>query len=358
MRVSWTPYKHINFQRVEELLQESLQTKQLTNYGPNVKRLEQFMRQKLQIDDNRAVIATCNATVSLDVIARGIDLKTSNDNQWVTQSFTFPSSAQVKGGNSTKIVDIDSSYGLDLTDPEVLKADGMFVTNIFGTCVDIKKYEEYAMKNKKFLVFDNAACLHTLYDGKSIHNYGHASILSLHHTKSGGFAEGGFVFTTRDMEPVVRRLLNFGIDNASFNPKWEPMGMNGKMSDVSSSFILSYLEENFEYIVSHHKSLYDAFSEKMKSLDQGHVRMFSNFSDESPVVPCLCVVFQKNTDRLVDMLKNSGIYSRSYYNPLDPSCKRSMKLYETIICLPCHTDVTFDNLDEYIGVIENFLNEN
>jgi len=271
MRVSWTPYKHVDMNRVEELLKESFRTKQLTNYGPNVKRLEQFIRERLQIDDDRAVIATCNATVSLDIVARGIDLLTSIDNKWCTSSFTFPSSAQVKGGGSIVIVDVDSSHGLDLKSERLNEVNGIFATNVFGNSMDIEKYEEYAVRNKKYLVFDNAACLHTLYKGKSIHNYGHASVLSLHQTKAGGLGEGSILFTSRQLEPFCRRLLNFGIDNCSFNPV--------------------------------------RFGDRVK--------LFPDFSDRaSPVVPCFCIIFDKKTDHLIKMFSNSGFQTRAYYNPL------------------------------------------
>lgn len=356
MRVSWTPYKNVNMQRVEELLQESFRTKQLTNGGPVVKHLEGFLRQILGINDNRGVITTCNATVALDIVARSFDLLNSKDNKWATQSFTFPSSAQVKGGSSTKIVDINDSHCLDLNNPILEEVDGLFVTTVFGNLPDISKYEEYATKHKKFIVFDSAATPYSFYKGENVLNRGHASVLSLHHTKAAGFAESGLIVTTRQLEPICRKLLNFGIDNTSFNPKWEPNGMNGKMSDVSASFTLSYLESNFDYIVSHHRTLYEEFSEKIKRF-AGEAKMFPNYSDGTPVVPCLCVIFNKKTDHLIKMLSNSGIYSRAYYNPLDSSCYRSVRLHENICCLPCHTDINFEILDEYIDIIGNFLYE-
>ena len=356
MRVNWVPNKPINFHRIEDLLQESISSNTFTNHGPVVKRTETFIRHKFGINENRAVILVANATVALDVVARGVDLLTSRENKWATQSFTFPSSAQVKGGGETKIVDIDGNYGLDLSDPILDKVDGLFVTNVFGNLVDVSKYEDYAMKNNKFLVFDSAATPLTYIDDENSLNRGHGSILSFHHTKCMGFSEGGLIVTTRQLEPFCRRLINFGIDNSSFSPQWEPTGMNGKISDVGASFLLSYLESSLDQVVNHHRVLYESFSAKIKIFED-QVCMFPNFSDGTPVVPCMCVIFNKDTDHLVKMMANSGIYSRRYYNPLDISCKRSVKLHETIICLPCHVGVTESILEEYIEIIGNFLNE-
>lgn len=355
MRVKWVPKKPIDFKRVEGLLQDGISSGQMTNYGPIVKKLESFIRQKLHIDDSRAVIATCNATISLDIAARSIDILTGKDNNWVTSSFTFPPTAQVKGGNSVKIVDVErESYGLDLEAPGLDGTDGIFVTSIFGNCADICAYEEYTKSHGVHLVFDNAACLNTLYNGKSIHEYGECSILSLHQTKVGGLAEGSILFTTRELEPICRRLLNFGIDNSSFYPKWAPMGMNGKMGEPAAAFILSYLEPNFDSICRHHRYLYEMFSCKLQKFGD-QTRLFPNFG-ETPVCPCLCVIFQKNTDRLVEIFKNCGIYTRKYYKPLDDS-PNSNRLYENIICLPCHVEITQDIIAEYIEIIGNFLNE-
>lgn len=356
MRVNWVPRKPINFHRVEELLRESISSNTFTNYGPVVKRTEEFIRHRFGINENRAVILVSNATIALDIVARGFDLLTSKDNKWATSAFTFPSSAQVKGGRHTEIVDIDGDFGLDLTDPVLDIVDGLFVTNVFGNIVDVSKYEDYAMKNNKLLVFDSAATPFTFTNGDNSLNRGHGSVLSFHHTKCMGFSEGGALFTTRQLEPFCRKLINFGIDNSSFSPQWEPMGMNGKMSDISASFLLGYLEENLDTVASHHRAVYESFSEGIKRFG-GKVKMFPNFSDATPVVPCLCVVFDKDTDHLVKMLANAGIYSRRYYNPLDPSRKRSVVLHERILCLPCHTDVSQCNIDAYVEIIGNFLDE-
>ena len=97
------------------------------------------------------------------------------------------------------IVDIDEGGGLDLSKVPA-DSDGIIVTNIFGNVVDIDKYVEWAEKNKKFLVFDNAATAYTFYKGKNSCNYGSGSILSFHHTKPFGFGEGGCIVIDKKYE--------------------------------------------------------------------------------------------------------------------------------------------------------------
>lgn len=353
MRVNWIPSKPINHGRVEELLKECEKSNQYTNYGPVVRKLESFIREKFEIDDDRAVVVVSNATIGLGVVASAIDILTSKDIKWATQSYTFPSSAQVKNGR-VRIVDIDEEGGIDLEDPILNEVDGLFVSNIFGNVCNIDKYELYCEKKNKALVLDNAATPYTMFSGKNANNFGMASVVSFHHTKMGGFGEGGAIFTTRRMEPIVRRLINFGIDNSSFNPKWEPTGCNGKASDISASYILSYLEDNFDSMCKHNRYLYVLFSSELSKFGDS-VRLFPNFGG-TPVCSCICVIFRKNTDRLVEMMKNSGFYTRKYYTPLDNST-RANRMYDRILCLPCHSHVTQDIVREYIEIIGNFLNE-
>ena len=132
------------------------------------------------------------------------DSDSDSEMRWVTQSFTFPPSAQ--GPLSTaQIVDINEKFSLDLDqlDPETL--DGIIVTNIFGNVVDISKYVDWSNRHRKFLVFDNAATPYTFYKGSNSCNYGNGSIISFHHTKPLGFGEGGAIIVDKKYEQYSQK---------------------------------------------------------------------------------------------------------------------------------------------------------
>ena len=174
--MNWIHEKKINTKLVNELFEICLKTNQFTNNGENVKKLEKFVREKLEIDDNKSVICVTNATVGIWCLCNSIEYTENKPIKWCTQSFTFPPSAQGLLGESV-IVDIDEDGGLDLKQvPE--ECDGIIVTNIFGNVVDIEKYEKWAKEHNKFLVFDNAATAYTFYKGKNSCNYGSGSIIS------------------------------------------------------------------------------------------------------------------------------------------------------------------------------------
>ena len=198
MKINWVPNKKINKIRIKNLIQQSLQTNHFTNNGPNVQLLEQIIREKLQIDDNKAIIAVTNGSVALHTLSSSIEYYHKQNINWSTQSFTFPPSAQGTLSNAT-IVDIDLDGGLMLDELDDT-IGGIIVTNIFGNVVDIDKYEKWAKDNNKYLIFDNAATPFTFYKGKSCCNYGHGCTISFHHTKPLGFGEGGAIIVDKKYE--------------------------------------------------------------------------------------------------------------------------------------------------------------
>src|SRR5207248_6172619 len=127
----------------------------------------------------------------------------------------FPSSRQGPLKNSL-IVDIDARTGApDLTAIAALTQpyDGIIVTNVLGNLVPIDDYQDFCQQHKKILIFDNAATPFTFYQGRNSCHAGLAAIVSFHHTKPLGFAEGGCIIVDRQYENVIRHTLNFGIDN-------------------------------------------------------------------------------------------------------------------------------------------------
>ena len=92
--INWIPKKKINVDIVEKLTNISLKTNHFTNNGPNVQLLEKIIKDKLQIDDSKAIIAVTNGSVALQSLTTAMNYFENNQIKWATQSFTFPPSAQ------------------------------------------------------------------------------------------------------------------------------------------------------------------------------------------------------------------------------------------------------------------------
>lgn len=337
--VSWVPHKSIDYDKVKQFLDESDKTNQFTNGGPVVKKLEDAVHSLLEIDDTKTVVCVSNGTHALYAVIAAFELYENKELKFITQSFTFPASAQ--GYLKTvDVVDIDSNGGLNLE----LVGDccGIIVTNIFGNVVDINKYVNWSNKNNKYLIFDNAATPYTKYNGINSCNFGNACTISFHHTKPIGFGEGGCVIIDKKYEKYIRRVINFGFDKIPV-PLWERVGSNYKMSDIQATFILQYFS-NFRKIVDKHKHLTDYFKSHID------ITLFPNFSSETPFLSCFCILIDNSTTKIKLLLEND-IYARKYYVPLIDSPVAN-DIYSRIVCIPCTVDMTYTDIDKIINLIK------
>lgn len=344
MNIKWVFNKHINENRIQELLSLSLNNNQFTNGGPVVKILEEKIKKILIIDDDKDIIAVTNGTVAIWVAINSIEFYLNKKLRWATQSFTFPASAQGML-KDILICDIDNEGGLELTDNLKEEVDGIIVTNVFGNLVNINKYLDWANTYNKYIVFDNAATSYSFYNGKNSLNYGNASTLSLHHTKPIGFGEGGIVIIDKLYSKYLRQLINFGIDNNAENPTWHPLGSNYKMSDISAAYAIQHLD-NFNHIYEKTIELIQYFKNKISN----KISLYPNFSDDNSFLSCLsCLLPQK--DLIIEQkLKLLGIYCRKYYKPLYFTTNAT-NIYNQILCIPCHCDMTFQDIDNIVNVI-------
>jgi len=348
--LNWVPEKNINQKKVDELLQASINSKQFTNYGPNVQLLEKYTKQKFEIDNDKSVIVVANASLGIQLLTQGVNFYENKNLQWSTQSFTFPPSNQGTLKNSI-ILDIDYEGGLNLDEVNE-NIDGLIVTNIFGNIVDINRYINYCNSNKKFLIFDNAATHYTFYKGKNCLNYGHGCIISFHHTKPFGFGEGGAIIVDKKYENVIRKLINFGIGYDE-NLYYLQEANNCKMSDIQAVYILQYLMNNFDNILKIHQELYDYLIVKIKNLN---IKLYPSFHDKGKnILSCFSFVFdisEKSINAEKELLKNN-VFCRKYYHPLK-NTKITWDIYSKILCIPCHKDMTFNDIDKICIIISNF----
>ena len=328
--IKWLAHKVIDWKDIQNILSPCEKSNQFTNIGPVIPECENYIRQKFQIRDDKAVILTSNGTTAIHAIVGALQTR-----KFYTQAFTFPSSVQGPLIHST-IADIDLEGGLNLDQIQLSSHNGIIVTNIHGNVTNISKYEDYCREHKQFLLFDNAATGMTFYKGQNSCNYGNASTVSFHHTKPFGFGEGGCIIIDREYEKAVRLMLNFGIDNTlGDRAMYSPHGSNYRMCDINAAFILSYLRNNMDRIVQRHKEIYELVEKNLPE----HFELFPNFSDGTPVCSSICLLHKKGPYSLEKLT----FCVRKYYKPLAP-LPVSMDFYSRIVCLPCNVDLTDEDV--------------
>jgi dTDP-4-amino-4,6-dideoxygalactose transaminase len=338
MYVNWLNRKTPDFNKVQSLLDESIRKNHYTNSGPLGKRLEDLLREKLEIEDSKIIRVTANGTAALHALVEGMRLYHSKNLNFATHAWTFPS-AVIGPLKDTQIVDLTPDFDINLD--QVTAVDGIIVTNPFGHLMDIDAHQKWAKENNKILIYDNAASPLSYKRNGESHgtnslNLCDGSFISLHQTKSLGFGEGGLLIADKKYEEAIDRTMNFGFD---LDRNWHPHSSNYRMSDLSAAFIYDHLERNFQQITEHSANLEDVFNEVCKHNEWK--RMPNHAGDWCLLNSLVFFTDEKN-------IKNLNNFEwKKYYKPLR-ALPVTESFFSDVICLPCHLDVSIYDIRSLI----------
>ena len=321
--IPYIQHKPVNHHRVQELLAVCASKNHYTNAGPVKTLLEDKIGQLIDLPDNKRVLCTSNGTTALHALMAYYNKLHGKVLKWVTPSFTFPSC--VVNNSNTTIVDINPiTYTINPDD--VKDADGVIITNLFGTVVDI----DLSGLSDKIVIYDNASSfMSKTKDGINICFQGNASFGSLHHTKSLGFGEGGFIVIDADMYDDMQALCGFGFRLSGRN--YDIASSNFKMSDISAAYILQHIES---YNLETHVANQELFRSNLVN-----AKLFNYHS--GVFYGNIPVVFDKPIEPSV--FRELGIEANKYYKPLK-SLPNSDYLYNHIINFPLHEAMTKDEI--------------
>lgn len=357
--VKWVPAKVVDMEVATLKLNECARVCQFANNGRFVRELQDQLRVVLGIDEQeRDTVAVCNGACALQAIVGAMCMYHGRPLKWATQAFTFPCAHQGLLKDSL-VLDMDGeNAGPSIEDLTrvVDDIDGVIVTNCFGFAVNIDAYVAFCDHYDKLLIFDNAATALTRYKGKGINNYGHACIVSLHHTKPIGFGEGGVVVFEKRFKDVLRRAICFGhTDTDKYG--YSKYAGNYKMSEIAAIFLSGFLERAGE-ISSHHREMMAYFAGEMDRAGVCGARLFPNFAEKDDTVAAVIpVLFERGVG--VEAFVKEGVDAKKYYYPLstDPvnSTPRAFELFERIVCLPLHLEVSKREIDMYVRIIAGIV---
>jgi dTDP-4-amino-4,6-dideoxygalactose transaminase len=338
--IKYIQEKYIDYIELKNILKHTEQTNQFTNLGPAKRMLEKKLEQLLRIDDTKSVVCTANGTLALHAIY----LYFKNKNiRWVSPSFTFPSC--VVGGFNCELVDIDHTYTMSLSEDNFSKYEGFIITNLFGTYPhNIGDWIDKCKKHRKILVFDNASSSLTNFQDTNICNLGDFSFGSLHHTKSIGFGEGGFLVCDKSLYSEFNRICGFGFKYEEGERKFGVNSSNFKMSDITAGCILQHINR---YSVKKHEEIQEYFLHNIERIEGVEVFNYK----KGVFLGNLPVLFEKNANK--KFFIDRGIEAQKYYKPIK-NTKNSNDLFCKIINFPLHTDVSIEDANQIIKAIKEY----
>lgn len=333
----------------------------MTNMGDFHKRLEQELKEYMGVD---RLVLFVNGHMALEMAIQALDLT----GEVITTPFTFASTthAIVRNGLTPVFCDINPvDYTMDADKIEALitdKTTAIIPVHVYGNICDVDKIETIAKKHGLKVIYDAAHTFGERYKGKSVAEFGDASIFSFHATKVFNTIEGGAVaFTEEWMDHRLNCLKNYGIVDQD-HVVW--VGGNAKMNEFQAAMGLCNLRHLDEEIEKrrmaagrYHENLGGVKGLKLPAYKEGLTPNYAYF-------PVIFDGFGADRNQVYDYLAKHNIFPRKYFYPLTNAfqCYEgrfstedtpvAVYMADRVLTLPLYADLSLESVDRISGLIK------
>ena len=345
-----------------EKMKELWDSRYLTNSGKFHKEFEEALIKYLNVSN---VSLFTNGHMGLELTLEAMNLS----GEVITTPFTFASTTQAIVRNNLTPVFCDvkeDDYTIDESKIEELITDktcAIVPVHVYGNVCNVYEIERIAKKHNLKVIYDAAHAFGIKVNGKSVLDFGDASMVSLHATKVFHAIEGGLVVLhDENLKVKLDKIKNFGFLTEELV---DEIGSHARMNEFQSIMGLCNLNHVSEEILKR-KKLTERYRENLRGIEgikvMEEVEGVENNYTYFPVVIDE-EKFGLNRDDVCDILKNNNIFSRRYFYKLtsDFECyENKFKEYETpiankiaksVLTLPLHGDLSIDEIDKVCEVL-------
>src|SRR5205809_1885452 len=253
-------------------LERMWQSRQLTNNGIFVRKLERRLEAYLRVDN---LVLVQNGTLAIQLIVKVLGLT----GEVITTPFTFAATTNALLWQNLRPVfaDVDSeTFNIDPESVEARiteKTSAILAVHTYGNPCHVDQLSRIGKKNKLKVIFDAAQAFGVEYRGRSVLTFGDSSALSLHATKVFNTVEGGAIITNRDADARNLKLLrNFGIRSEM---EIALPGINAKMNEVEAAVGLCNLRR-VRINIARRKALYVRYVARLSDSDLAFQRILAS----------------------------------------------------------------------------------
>ena len=303
-----------NLASKEELLSavgKVIDSKWLTNDGPNVRHLEHVIEEFLQVDH---CICVANGTLGLEIAAKALMPRLG---EVIVPSFTFVATANALSwlGYTPVFADVsEETHTTFMEEVELRMTEntvGILGVHTWGTPCDIPAISRLAVECGIPLFFDAAHAFRCLNNGFYIGNFGDCEVFSFHATKFFNTIEGGAITTNDDeLAEKCRRLRNFGFRGDKTSRTVE-VGINAKMSEVHAAFGLANFMQMGEIVSTNWRNYQDYYA----LLDCWPLTVYKHYGGNYQYVVLEVRDGALSADDLKDILWAENVLARRYFSP-------------------------------------------
>ncbi len=351
--------------RLHSRIDEMLDRRWLTNDGPFVQEMEQRIAELLGV---RHCVATCNATIGLQLVAHALNLT----GQIIMPAFTFVATAHALRWIGLEPIFCDIDPLTHTIDPECAakllndRTGAIVGVHTWGNTCDTQRLHDLAASYGVPVYYDAAHAFACSRDGRMVGGFGSAEVFSFHATKFVNACEGGAITTNDDeLADRLRFTRNFGFETFD---RVVTLGTNAKMSEPSAAMALTSLE-SMETFVAANRANYDAYCTRLATVDGIDLMSHRDGSESNfqyVVVEVDASECGLTRDRLLEVLHAEHVLARRYFYPgchrmepyqqenglASPHLRATEAVADRVLILPTGTAVTPDDVNTICDLIK------
>jgi dTDP-4-amino-4,6-dideoxygalactose transaminase len=295
-------------------INDILDRKWLTNNGIYVQEFEQRVADFVGV---KHCIATCNATIALEIAIRATELK----GEVIIPSFTFVATAHALQWQEITPIFCDVDPLTHNLDPRQVvqkitpRTTGILGVHLWGRPCDVEALSQIAHDRNLTLMFDASHAFGCSLKGQMVGSFGNAEVFSFHATKFLNAFEGGAIVTDSDeLAAKIRLMKNFGFagnDNVVY------IGTNGKMTEVSAAMGLTGLDSISDFISANFDN-YQKYKQELATIPGIKIITYDEANRCNYQYIVLELDEQKfgvSRDKLIEILSAENIMARRYFFP-------------------------------------------
>lgn len=344
------------FDEYENYIKQIWESGQLTNQGTLVKDFEKQLSIYLDVDNFHFVT---NGTIALQIALKALDI---TEGEVITTPFSYVATTSAILWERCTPVFVDIESDTFCIDADKIEASitpdtkAIMAVHVFGNPCDVEKIDKIAKKHNLKVIYDDAHAFGVKYKGKSLLDYGDASICSFHSTKVFHTIEGGCIIAkdnaVSDKIELIKKFGHNGDDHYR-------LGINAKASEFQAAMGLTNLKY-FDGIIKDRKTAVQLYDVNIVGK-----KRYQHNSDVEQNYSYYPVVF-KDEKTLLNVMKDmekENIFPRRYFYPslntlpyitVQNSCPVSESISKRILCLPLFVDLAEKDILRICKVVNKY----
>lgn len=342
----------------------------------NGKKVNEFANNLKNYMGCEFVIPCANGTDAIQIALMALGLKPGDE--VIVPAFTYVATAEVVGllGLVPVMVDVDiDSFCVTASNIENAisnKSKAIVPVHLFGQCCDMEPIMKIANKHGLFVVEDNAQALGAKYkfsDGRVMRagTIGDIGCTSFFPSKNlGCYGDGGAVLTNNpELANKMKMIANHG---QRIKYHHDIIGCNSRLDTIQAAILDVKLKKLDEYEQLRYNAA-SYYSKGLYGLNNYLVTPKEMEYSTHVFHQYTLIINQTKRDDLKLFLENNGIPTMVYYplsldqqNAFKSISKKgsdisiSLKLTESVLSLPIHTEISINQQNYIINRIIDFFN--